>query len=225
MPRFQRLSRAGMVQTHNRGDIARHCRWCAGTGQHTQAGRWAKQQGTGGACRDKGEQTLRQRKEEEGIINRKLSIPQHLRDRGIAVIRPRGRKLAGLWERKPRLEEAAEESEVEDCYCIQARGGHGERGEREKRSTQRTRGKGRGAGGYARVRQQISVRTRPRCKQCSGVRTAAQPAPGAAGAARVGQCHSISFLQTPTLPHSILPHGIFQWSQPGTAQLSQSPGL
>jgi len=137
VPRFQRLSRAGMVQTHNRGDIARHCRWCAGTGQHTQAGRWAKQQGTGGACRDKGEQTLRQRKEEEGIINRKLSIPQHLRDRGIAVIRPRGRKLAGLWERKPRLEEAAEESEVEDCYCIQARGGHGERGEREKRSTHR----------------------------------------------------------------------------------------
>ena len=114
VPRFQRLSRAGMVQTHNRGDIARHCRWCAGTGQHTQAGRWAKQQGTGGACRDKGEQTLRQRKEEEGIINRKLSIPQHLRDRGIAVIRPRGRKLAGLWERKPRLEEAAEESEVEE---------------------------------------------------------------------------------------------------------------
>lgn len=40
-----------------------------------------------------------------------MSIPQHLRDRGIAVIRPRGRKLAGLWERKPRLEEAAGESE------------------------------------------------------------------------------------------------------------------
>lgn len=45
-----------------------------------------------------------------------------------------------------------------------------------------------------RVRQQISVRTHPHCKQCSGVRTAAQPAPGAAGAVRVGQCHSISFL-------------------------------
>lgn len=85
--------------------------------------------------------------EEEGIINRKLSIPQHLRDRGIAVIRPRGRKLAGLWERKPRLEEAAEESEMEDCYCIQAsvgqrRGGergrkrstHGEPGERSRRA-------------------------------------------------------------------------------------------
>lgn len=53
------------------------------------------------------------RGEEGGVINRKLSIPQHLRDRGIAVIRPRGRKLAGLRERKPRLEEAAEESEVE----------------------------------------------------------------------------------------------------------------
>lgn len=76
-----------------------------------------------------------------------------------------------------------------------------------------------------RVRQQISVRTHPHCKQCSGVRTAAQPAPGAARAVRVGQCHSISFLQTPTLPHSILLHSIFQWSQPGTAQLSQSPGL
>ena len=74
--------------------------------------------------------------EEEGIINRKLSIPQHLRDRGIAVIRPRGRKLAGLWERKPRLEEAAKESEMEDCYCIQASVGQKEGEERgRKRST------------------------------------------------------------------------------------------
>jgi len=75
--------------------------------------------------------------EEEGIINRKFSIPQHLRDRGIAVIRPRGRKLAGLRERKPRLEETAEESEMEDCYCIQASGGQREGGEEKgrKRST------------------------------------------------------------------------------------------
>lgn len=78
---------------------------------------------------------VRQRRggEEKGTINRTLSIPQHLRDRGIAVIRPRGRKL-GLWERKPRLEEAAKESEVEDCYCIQANVRQGGRGgeEREK---------------------------------------------------------------------------------------------
>lgn len=93
---------------------------------------------------------VRQREGEEGgIINRKLSIPQHLRDRGIAVIRPRGRKLAGLWERKPRLEEGAEESEMEDCYCIQASVGQRERGkEREKeKHTWRIKGEGRGARG------------------------------------------------------------------------------
>lgn len=103
--------------------------------------------------------------EKEGIINRKLSIPQHLRDRGIAVIRPRGRKLAGLWERKPRLEEAAEESEMEDCYCIQASvGQRRRRGEREKeKHTWKTRGESRGAGGHVRIRQQVSIRERQHC--------------------------------------------------------------
>lgn len=113
---------------------------------------------------------------------------------------------------------------MEDCYCIQARGGHGERGEREKRSTHREQKKGQRSsrdreGQTADLRQE-----RPRCKQCSKVRAAAQPALRAAGAAPVGQCHPISFLPTPTLPHCILLH-IFQWSQPGTARLNQSPGL
>lgn len=97
-----------------------------------------------------GESDLRRERkregEEGGVINRKLSIPQHLRDRGIAVIRPRGRKLAGLRERKPRLEEAAEESEVEDCYCIQASAGRRGRGG-ERRRKRSTHGEGRGAGG------------------------------------------------------------------------------
>lgn len=117
----------------------------------------AEQRGAGGACRDRGERPQEREREggggggeEGGVINRKLSIPQHLRDRGIAVIRPRGRKLAGLRERKPRLEEAAEESEVEDCYCIQASagrrgGGGGGGGERGRERS--THGEGRGAGG------------------------------------------------------------------------------
>lgn len=90
---------------------------------------------------------VRQRKEEEGIINRKLSIPQHLRDRGIAVIRPRGRKLAGLWERKPRLEEAAGESEWRIVIASKP-GEDTEKEERGKREAHtENRGKGRGAAG------------------------------------------------------------------------------
>lgn len=155
----------------------------------------------------KGEQASdREGGAEKGIINRKLSIPQHLRDRGIAVIRPRGRKLAGLWERKPRLEKAAVESEVEDCYCIQAsvgqrggvEGGRSTRGEPEERRgeekhTWRTR------------REQKSRRPcedqtaglhrgTPALLATSQPRAAPDLLPGEAAAAFVGGCQSTSFL-------------------------------
>lgn len=139
-----------MVQTCNQGDSVRYWRWHAGGTAHTswEVGENSKAQVEHAGTRES--RLVRQREGEEGgIINRKLSIPQHLRDRGIAVIRPRGRKLAGLWERKPRLEEGAEESETEDCYCIQASVGQRERGkEREKeKHTWRIKGEGRGARG------------------------------------------------------------------------------